>query len=219
MRLWVTRSQPGAGRTADALRNMGHDPVVQPVLSAETLDARLDLEAIVALAFTSGHAVEAFAQLSPRRDLPVFTTGDATAAQARQAGFLNVASAGGDAEGLARLIIAKPPGGSLLWPCAEEPARDLSALLAEGGVVAVRQPVYRTVMDGAAPPGNLDGVVIHSARAAQAVGQLLSDQDARSLRLYALSEQAAQPLAGHPFHRRIVATRPEESVLLALIAG
>ena len=219
MRLWVTRSQPGAGRTADALRGMGHDPVIQPVLDAEPLDVGLNLTRVAALAFTSGHAVRAFAALSPRRDLPVFTTGEATAAQARRDGFAEVSSADGDAQDLAHLILQHPPGGEVLWPCAEEPARDLAALLAHGGVTAIRQPVYRTVIATEAAPHRLDGVLIHSARAAQALAKLLPAPDARALSLYALSAAAAEPLANHPFHRRILATRPEESALLSLIAG
>ena len=219
MRIWVTRSQPGAERTADALRGMGHDPVVQPVLHAEPFDADLDLSGTAALAFTSAHAVRAFAALSPRRDQPVFTTGDATAAQARREGFVNVRSAAGDAEDLARLILMDPPGGSVLWPCAQEPARDLVALLAQGGVAAVRRPVYRTVMGAEPAPESIDAVLVHSARAAEAVAMALAAPDAQALSLYALSEGAAQPLASYPFHRRIVADRPEESVLLALIAG
>ena len=219
MRLWVTRSQPGAGRTADALRGMGHDPVVQPVLHAEPLEVELDLGRTAALAFTSGQAVRAFAALTPRRDLPVFTTGEATAAQARRDGFAVVRSAAGDAEDLARLILERPPSGLVLWPCAEEPARDLAVMLAEGGVAAIRQPIYRTVMGTEPAPQGLDGVLVHSARAAQVVAKLLPVLDARSLSLYALSAAAAEPLANHPFRRRFVATRPEESALLALIAG
>lgn len=219
MRLWVTRSQPGAGRTAEALRGLGHEPVVQPVLQVETLDVDLDLAGVAAIAFTSAHAVVAFAALSPRRDLPVFTTGDATAAEALRNGFPTVISADGDAADLARLILAQPPAGPVLWPCAEAPARDLVALLAEGGVAAVRRTVYRTVLSRDPAPENLDGVLIHSARAAQAAAKLLSAEAARSLTLYGLSAAAIEPLAGHPFDRRIVATRPEESALIALIAG
>ena len=43
MRLWVTRSQPGAERTAEALRTKGHEAVVQPVLEAQRNEGRFVL--------------------------------------------------------------------------------------------------------------------------------------------------------------------------------
>jgi uroporphyrinogen-III synthase len=219
MRLWVTRSQPGAERTAEALRARGHDPVVQPVLKAEALDTRLDLHGISALAFTSGHGVEAFAALNPGRDWPVFTTGDATAATARAAGFSDVQSAAGDAADLARLILSRPPPGPLLWPSAEEPARDLVALLGAEGVTAFRNPVYRTVMSDLTPPADIQGILIYSARAAEAVAQVLPKERASELALFALSTAAAKPLSGYQFHVWWANTLPEESTLLDLIPG
>ena len=86
LRIWVTRTQPGANATAARLTAMGHMPIVQPVLKAQPIpNAALDLAGVDALAFTSGHAITAFAALSPERDLPVFTVGEASALLARLA--------------------------------------------------------------------------------------------------------------------------------------
>ena len=58
LRIWVTRTQPGANATAARLTAMGHAPLVQPVLKARPIaNAVLDLSSIDALAFTSGHAI------------------------------------------------------------------------------------------------------------------------------------------------------------------
>lgn len=219
MRLWVTRSQPGADRTAESLRAKGHEPVVQPVLEAETLDAKLDLTGAAALAFTSAHAVAAFASLSPARGWPVFVTGEATAKAAEGAGFADIRSADGDATDMARLILAEPPRGRVIWPTAEAPAHDLAGLLEAGGVETSRQVVYRTVVSLKAAPGGLDGVIIHSARAAAAVAQGLGPDKTAKLRLFALSSAAARPLAHLPFAAVACAQTPQESALLALIAG
>ena len=65
--------------------------------------------------FTSSNGVRAFAELSPRRDLPAFAVGDATAAAALAAGFTQFKSAGGDVRDLARLVASslKPADGLL----------------------------------------------------------------------------------------------------------
>lgn len=219
MRLWVTRSQPGAERTAEALRLKGHEPVVQPVLEVKLNRAAVDLTDAGALAFTSGHAVEAFAALSPRRDLPVFVTGEATRAAAQGVGFAQVHSAAGDARDLSRLIQSANPTGVIVWPCAREPAHDLAASLEAAGFPASRQTVYRTVKSTRAPPASIDGIIIHSARGANAVAGVLDPADAESLALFALSAQAAKPLADYPFASVATAPRPDESALLGLIAG
>ena len=39
MKVWVTRSQPGADRIAAAIRSAGHDPLVAPVIGIEKLAA------------------------------------------------------------------------------------------------------------------------------------------------------------------------------------
>ena len=93
-RVWVTRAQPGADRTADRLLALGYVPVVLPLLALEAIfQPNPDLSDVWALAFTSRNAVTAFAPLTPDRALPVFAVGDATAEAARAAGFADVRSA------------------------------------------------------------------------------------------------------------------------------
>ena len=91
MRIWITRAEPGASRTAEKLRALGHEPVVAPLLQARPLPGEIGLTGVGALAFTSANGVNAFAERSPERSLPVFAVGDATAAAAHKAGFAEVA--------------------------------------------------------------------------------------------------------------------------------
>src|SRR5690606_3696589 len=100
-RVWVTRAEPGAARTADRLTALGFEPVVVPLLTLAPLPGALNAapppDAVAVLALTSPNGVEAFAPLIPRfRDHPVFAVGDATAKAARAAGFADVRSASGD---------------------------------------------------------------------------------------------------------------------------
>ena len=190
-RVWVTRAEPGAGRTAARLRELGYHPIIAPVLKIERIEGvRIDLDAVAALAFTSINGVSAFAELSDRRDLPTFCVGDATADAARELGFTEVRSASGDVQALGRLIAAAAPQGAVLVPGAEQPAGDLGA--AAGGSIPIRRlPVYRTVETKLEPPPACDAVLIHSPRAAVALRPLIEGKPAGLLAV-AISAAAAR---------------------------
>jgi uroporphyrinogen-III synthase len=117
LRVWITRAEPGASRTAARLQDMGLKPIIAPLLVVEPLTPVLpDLAIFTALAFTSPNGVAAYASLTPRRDHAVFAVGDATAQAASAAGFPDVRSAQGDLTALARLIAASLSDAALLIP-------------------------------------------------------------------------------------------------------
>ena len=219
-RVWVTRAEPGAARTADRLTALGFTPLVAPLLTLAplpgALDAAPDPAAVAALALTSPNGVEAFAPLIPRfRDHPVFAVGDATAEAARAAGFADVRSAAGDIHALARLIAAEAPPGPLLAPGAREPAGDLPALLPDRPVH--RLPVYAAFETHAPAPELFDAVMLHSPRAARALASDLPRAASSARIAICISEAAATPL--HPFdfaEIRIAATPDEPGMLSAL---
>jgi uroporphyrinogen-III synthase len=219
-RVWVTRTAPEAEATARRLEAMGYKPVVAPVLEARPI-ARggIDLTGVDALAFSSSHAVTAFAAVSDERGLPVFTVGAATARRALAAGFGAVQSADGGATTLAEKIAAarlKP--NLVLHPGAREPAADLVALLSEHGVEARAVAVYETVpADLAAAPGKIDAILIHSARGAERVAALMADRPRADIAIFAISEAAARPLRSLGFGRVVAAPFPNEAALLDLL--
>ncbi|MBV8593867.1 MAG: uroporphyrinogen-III synthase, partial [Caulobacteraceae bacterium] len=87
-RVWIARSAPGALQMGAEVRALGFEAVVAPLLEARSVGSGpIDLSGVAALAFTSGHAVRAFAARSPERGLPVFAVGAATAREAKRAGF------------------------------------------------------------------------------------------------------------------------------------
>jgi uroporphyrinogen-III synthase len=220
MRIWITRTLPEADATARRVAARGHSPIVAPVLEARPIaGVRLGLAGAGAVAFTSGHAIAAFAALTPARDLPVFTVGEATAALARAAGFTDVHSADGNAETLAELIAREQRDGVLvLHPTAREPAADLAGLLAARGVQATAVAVYETVATAlAAPPPDADAVLIHSARAAVRTAVLIEQANRLDLEAYAISPAAARPLAALGLARLQAAPFPNEAALLDLL--
>ncbi|QYF87122.1 uroporphyrinogen-III synthase [Brevundimonas sp. PAMC22021] len=212
-RVWVTRAEPGAGRTAARLRELGCQPIVAPVLKIERINGvPIDLDGVAALAFTSINGVSAFAALSNRRDRPAFCVGDATAEAARQVGFADVCSASGDVEALGRLIAAAELPGMVLAPGAEQPAGDLGAYV--GGSTPVRRlVVYRTIETSVAPP-SCDAVLIHSPRAGCVLRPLIEAMPERPFAV-AISPAAARPLAD--LLSCAIADRPDETALLAAL--
>ena len=219
-RVWVTRAEPGAARTADRLTALGFTPIVAPLLTLAPLPGALhaapDPAAVAALALTSPNGVEAFAPLIPRfRDHPVFAVGDATAEAARAAGFADVRSAAGDIHALARLITAAAPPGPLLAPGAREPAGDLPALLPDRPVH--RLPVYAAFETHAPAPELFDAVMLHSPRAARALAADLPRAASSGRIAICISEAAAAPLRPFDLAEIRIAVAPDEPGMLSAL--
>src|SRR4051812_25250109 len=97
MRLLVTRPEPDATRTAQVLRAQGHEVLVAPLLSTQTIEAEF-AGPYAAVLMTSANAARALSE-HPRAaelsELPAFTVGARSAEAARAAGFAEVVSADG----------------------------------------------------------------------------------------------------------------------------
>jgi uroporphyrinogen-III synthase len=220
MKIWVTRAEPGASRTAERLRALGHEPLVAPVLEVHALAPEIDLGGVGALAFTSANGVRAFAGLSRDRGLPVFAVGGATSEAARAAGFALVLSADGDVEAMARAIAGSSGrlAGTVLHPGAAEPAGDLIGALKAQGIAARAIAVYETLALPAAVPPGAEALLIHSPKAARAAGDAGNGVGIVALSAYCISQAAAQPLAGR-VKRVVVAAEPNEASLLELLGA
>jgi uroporphyrinogen-III synthase len=225
-RIWVTRSAPGADATAARLRAMGFDPVVAPLLDLKPVEgARIDLDSIAAIAFTSANAVRFFAEKSHERGLKVFAVGAATAEAARKARFATVLSTDGDVKALAAAMALRKRElkGVILHPGAAEPAGDLAGALAAQGMEVRSVALYDSVPaeippDLIAELGQLHGVLLHSPKAAQALARLLKKTPAPALHAWCLSKAVARPLARIPLAERTSAALPNEDSLLSLLS-
>ncbi len=222
MRLLVTRPEPGASATAARLAAMGHEPVVLPCLAVTSLPPRLPPHP-AALVVTSGQAVPAL----PARlhGVPVFCVGDATAGKLRMAGFTRVESAQGDAEALARLIIARNIPGLHVLAVGERHGQKLAADLRLAGFSVLRRRVYTVAPLRAMPKevhaaletGNFDGALFYSAETASAFARL-NPPGTGQMQAYALSQKIAKGLQDLPWAAIHVAIAPTEADLMALLA-
>jgi len=221
-RILVTRSEPGASETAERLKALGYQPIVEPLFAIEPVAASLPW--FDALAFTSANGVRVFAKLNGRRSAPVFCVGARTTEAAREAGFADVTSADGDVAALAGLIAGRlPPKASLLHTGNEESRGDLAGQLTAAGREAVFVPTYRAApvsKPGPALAVHLRGepafeaVLVHSPRGAAILAGLAASAPAPAgLDVAAISPAAAAPLKS--FAKRIeIASSPNETALL-----
>lgn len=235
MRLLVTRPEPDNARTADTLRALGHDVLLAPMLRIEPVaDADLGASCWSAILLTSANGARAIA-IHPRRDellgLPLLAVGRGSAEAARDAGFVDVTSADGDARDLLRLASARFSGARkpLLYLAGEDRAADVAGALAERGMVVNTVVVYRATPAArfsvevrvALQDRAVDGVLHFSRRSAEAYLACARDIVAASLAPvhYCLSARTAEPLQRAGAGRVEVALHPDEPHLLALIAA
>ncbi len=141
----ITRPEAAAARLAQDLRVRWTPPpltVISPMMRTEVIGVDIPLNGVRALVFTSRAGVEAFAQLSTRRDLPCHVVGEATRAAAEDIG-LNATCEGPDAAALARALAAAPPGGPLLHLRGAHVAGDLAGRLHSAGITLREAVIYR----------------------------------------------------------------------------
>lgn len=221
--IWITRTRPAAEDTAAKVAAMGHLALVDPVLEVRPITDAIAFDGMGAVAFTSRNAVEAFARLSDRRDLTVYAVGDATAEAARREAFLDVRSASGDVQALARLIGEShdPASGAVLWIAPAEPAEDLGRLLAAYRLNTATFSVYETAPASAAEAlaqiARIDTALVHSPKAARRLVELLAPEDRARMTFACISEKAARPLVEADCEKVLVARFPDEAALLKLL--
>ncbi len=226
-RILVTRSEPGASNTAARLSALGYLPIIEPLFAIVPIDVTLpDFDA---LAFTSANGVRRFAELSPRRNSPVFCVGARTAEVARGVGFADVTSADGDVMGLGDLVLARLPAGARLLHAGNAESRgDLSGRLTARGIASHFVALFRAEPVPAPGPelarhlaGHtaFDAALIHSPRSGVILaGMIRAASKPCPISIAAISEAAAATLAGltQPV---AIASAPTEDALLSSLAN
>lgn len=230
MRVLVTRPEPDASRTAEALAERGHEPVVAPMLvPVYEREVALPVEGVAAVLMTSANAARAVAgrpEMATLASLPVLAVGEATARAAAEAGFSAVVSADGAAEDLAALVAGRiePGAGAILYLAGRDRAGDLDRRLGAAGYEVRLVEVYRaevatgmpieaaTALVGLMAGESLSALVFSRRSADELVRRLTELQDPAiplHLGLACISELAAEPFRAAGFSRIEVAERPD----------
>ncbi len=233
MTVLVTRSAPGDHATVAALRDRGAPAISSPVLVTEfCAPAEPDWTGVQALLVTSAAAAGAVRSYESAKSLPVLAVGDQTAAALRDAGFSNVQSAHGDAADLLDLAGRLPPGaGRLVYLRGGDVATDLAAELAARGFATQSLVVYRASRAAmltdraisAIRAGEVTRVVFHSQAGTQAFLSLAADSALtgyfNKMTAFAISARAAEPLDSGVWRAIRIASSPNETALLSIIAA
>ena len=230
MRLVVTRPQADSERTAAALRARGHFVLIAPLMRVEPVAADLSggWGGVIITSANAPGAIAANPSCKTLFKLPLFAVGRRSAEAARQAGFSDVTSAGGDVRDLVRLIAAQRADAAapLLYLAGEDRAADLVAELVAHGIAAEMAVVYRAVaapfppeLTTALAAGEVDAVLHFSKRSAEnylaGAAQAGVAEQALAVRHICLSAQIAEPLSRAGAGRIAIAPRPDEAALIA----
>ena len=233
MRLLLTRPDADAQRTAAALRALGHEAIIAPLLRiAVTADAEIGSGPWAAILITSANAAHAIAThtaVTQFHALPVFTVGQRSAQAMAAAGFADVSSADGGVAELAHLAAARvAPGASLLYLAGEDRSGDLAGDLGARGFAVQTAVIYRAVAAASLPrvaaevlASGIDGVLHFSRRSAEAYVEAARGTDMLAAALkpvqYCISAQVAEPLSRAGAADIRAAPEPSEAALIALI--
>ena len=163
MRIWVTRTEPGASRLAGALEAVGHEGWVRPVLRIEQVPTSPPGGAFDLTVFLSEHAVHgAFA--NGWVTTPALAIGPGTQAALAGYGIRAAVPDAASSEGIAEFLAGDPPARVLL--AAGAGGRNvLAGLLGElGSTVAEWNPYRRAPVREPLPPNvRIDAIVAGSA--------------------------------------------------------
>lgn len=217
--VWITRTQPSANESAKTFEQAGYKPVIAPLLNVEPRAVGKTVPDNAVLVFTSQNGVRAFCNSEMCRDLPVITVGDATAALARELGFLNVRSAGGTSDDIAPLIADGPDKTAIYIHISGTHIRGaVSEDLRARGFKAERRIYYGSSTVQTLPDIDIDKIdvaVFFSPMAAETLARLAP----RTANMSALSISAAADtaLGALVFKDRYIAKAPTlESMIAAL---
>ena len=157
MQLIVTRPKEDAIATASALQAAGHEAIIAPLISIETIfETPIPDQNWQGILVSSANGVRALmerSQASALSDTPLLAVGEASAGAAKDAGFSTVKSANGGLPELVRLACSTftAQGGPLLYLSGTVISGDLKA--PDGTKAPTGRPVLRTPHPPRSRPG------------------------------------------------------------------
>ncbi|MDR4307397.1 uroporphyrinogen-III synthase [Chelatococcus sambhunathii] len=230
MRVLVLRPERAARRTADALRGLGHTPVLAPVLAITDLSNPIPDGPFDAVLATSANGLRKLAvrrEIERLRSAPLIAVGDRTAEAGCEAGFVAVHVAEGDGRALvAEALRLFPSPARFLHAAGADRAFDLAGALSFHGHRVDLVELYKAEAAATLPPAIAEAlaapedlaVLHHSGRIAETFLALVDGaglgEVARAVPHAALAERIARALRDAGCRRVETAERPDEQALL-----
>jgi len=217
VRVLVTRPQPGADATAHALRALGHDPVLRPLMAYAPCDWQPPETLPDAVMLTSAAAVRLAgpAAAAGLQRLPALCVGPQTTSAAQQAGWQHAEMAGPDLETLYQTAAARAPL-RLLHLAGEH----RTGAVVPPGLSIDTRTVYAATLQPLADPGPVAAALLFSPRSARHFAREWDrlGRARASLALVTISAACAEA-AGPGWRQTVVAAAPDEPALLVALAG
>jgi uroporphyrinogen-III synthase len=167
MRIWITRSQPGADRLARVLEQKGHNVLVRPVIDIESTPAPVAPGHFDVAIVLSEHGAKYGIRHLGNSDR-VIAVGASTAAALGKVGVDCVTPKRASSEGVLDMDLLTPPPAQVLIVCGEHPRGLLEQTLVSRGAAVTMAFVYRRrVVDDAdldvvVDPESIDAIVVAS---------------------------------------------------------
>lgn len=222
-KIWITRSEPGAFKSAKAWERAGFDTYIAPLVRVSPPPIMPDIIADHSvLLITSQNALRAIGELTDRRDWIVLTVGDRSAALARDMGFESVESASGNADDLVRLVnttYTVDDDRNFIYASGSDIRLDIAKVLERQGYRVRRSVFYDNRPVDVMPEIDLSDVThaaLYSAMAARIFTRLVVG---KGLSTISISKAVDQVLGERRDALRLIASRPEESAMIKALSS
>ncbi len=218
MRVWVTRTEPGANRLGTALAAAGYEARVRPVLRIDPITGPPPAGRFALTVFLSVHAAE-FAVRNGWISTPALAIGEATRGALKRHGVDASVPKIGTSEGLIDNLAADPPQ-SVMIAAGEGGRGVLERWLADRGIPTVKWRLYRRVAVGGSldPAETIDAIVGSSAAALRVVANMwfASSRSAR-VALLVPSKRVATAASALGFARVFVSEGAADEAVIATL--
>ena len=219
MRVWVTRTEPGASRLGARLVDAGFDAWVRPVVEIEPISAPLPGRFALTV-FLSAHAVEP-AVRNGWKPTPALAIGKATLRALARRGIDARTPDRASSEGIIAALAADPPRSVLI--AAGEGGRDvLEQWLTHRGIPVAKWCLYRrvAVSGSLAPAETVDAIVGSSAAALRVVANMwFASSRSANVAMLVPSERVAQSARDLGFIRVFVTDGAGDEAVVAALGG
>ncbi len=228
----ITRPQPEANILASKLQHLGHDTIVDPMLSVFPFPHdTVSLEGVQALLFTSLNGVRHFAKIYDQRNMPIYIVGLSSAEAANKLGFQFIKSADNDVKDLFEIARQDldPNKGTLIHFSGQDVQGDLVQWLQDTGFKASRTILYQAEMAETLSSQTISALtnqeiscgLFFSPRTARNFVRLVNKSnltgDCATMTALCLSENIAHSLDELPWKSVQVAPTPTQTDLIDLL--
>ena len=218
MRVWVTRTEPGASRLGARLVDAGFEAWVRPVLEIEPILAPPPAGKFALTVFLSGHAVE-FAVRNGWNRTPALGIGKSTCRALARHGIDARVPERSSSEGIIDTLAADPPE-SVMIAAGEGGREVLEQWLADRGIPAVKWCLYRRVAVGGSlhAAEAIDAIVSSSGAALRVVADMwFATSRSAGVTILAPSERVAASARALGFARVFVTDGAGDAAVIAAL--